>query len=132
MEKFSFRPATLLDEPFIHETFYEGFKDSPWRGDIRPSDLLAPVLKSWWVTICTLTDVPDQIIGFVIWSSSNDIAWIATRPAAWRHGAMTAMLKHIGTDMTKEINAAFATPVMMNEAKKRGIRLRFRPYMVCQ
>ena len=129
----SFRAATPLDMPYVLDTFMHTFQGTPWARGVVASKLLPACLShdGWRVTVAYVDDVPDQIVGWIAWRDPQTIAWVfARRLHDGAQGMMTKLLGHIGCDLTKEVNAAFVTPAAMDVARRRKIKLRFRPFLV--
>ncbi len=129
----SFRDATKLDMPYVLDTFMHTFQGTPWSRGVVVSGLMPALLGNpgWRVTVAYVDGVDEQIVGWIVWRDPQTIGWVFSRHVKdGSQGMMTQLLDHIGCDLSKEINAAFVTPAAMDIARKRHIKLRFRPYLV--
>jgi hypothetical protein len=114
------------------DSFLHGFKGTPWAKGVVVSQLLSALMnhQDWKITIAHEESVPDEILGWIAWRDSQTIGWICVKGPVQSRGVAHSLLSYIGCDVSREICSAFVTPEALAMAKKKGIKLRFRPYLV--
>ena len=137
-----FRAATADDMPYIYDSFRLGAKDSPWlNGQSAGVVLGALIVKpEWKITIAQFKDVPEEIIGWLLWKTNGvkgsfyeptqTVAWLCIKGPAMGNGIGHALLDFVGCDLSKEVLTVFTTSKANAKAHEKGIKLRLRPYMV--
>ena len=127
-----YRPYTSDDSHYVMDSFLHGFKGTPWAKGVVVSHLLSALMnhQGWKITIAHEESVPDEILGWIAWRDSQTIGWICVKGPVQSRGIAHALLANIGCDVSREICSAFVTQEALAIAKKKGLKLRFRPYLV--
>lgn len=136
------RPATVDDVAYILKSFVLGFRGSPYAEGLTHSQirgLMVALLESasWNATCLVESEVPDEIISFVVWKSPTEIAWIHTKG---RFRPVKGMAKRLLTMIgAKAFEAPFGvariktpfvpSPQFSRRARARGWILLHRPWM---
>jgi len=128
------RPGQESDYPYVIDSFLHGFRQEPWSQGCD-NDFLTGLMKRMlynyekWHLTCLIEDsVPSEILGYVVWKSPQDIAWLCIKRVVHGQGLSRKLLEAVGCDTKRDVNCAFITA----KAMKKSGSLRFRPYLAYQ
>lgn len=131
------RPGEASDHAIILDSFWERYHLSPYAHGAPGAVLRAlmkPLLASWKVTVACHPDIPDEVLGYVVWRDPRCVAWLHVKGKYRRRGVAKAILGHIGC-VPCEISSPFVAacpidqgaPQFTKLAESKGYIVRFRP-----
>lgn len=128
------RPATESDLPYVLNSFVQEYKRSPYADGLTRSQvraLLVAILQKadWACSILCESEIPDEILSFIVWKSPTEIAWLSTKGLFRHKGLAHQMLTAIGATPGRIKTTFLPTPAFSRSVRAKGWTLLHRPYL---
>lgn len=128
------RQGTTQDYPYVTDSFWRTYlRESTFAKGCRPKQLIRSIetliaRPGWNVSVLCFDDLPDEIIGWALWRSPTEIAWVDIKGPYRGQGLAKKLLDHVGV-IAGDVACAFVTKRASVEAQRKGLILWFRPYL---
>lgn len=140
MNEITIRSATTSEEVVLRDSFLRSYGRTP-HGRGIPAEVLwgqidALLAAGWRLDVAVLAEVPDEVMGYVLWSHiPNDarptqptLAWLFVKPKYRGRGIGRRLLECTGA-APGDLNVAFVDPLAAKWITARGYVLRLRPHL---
>lgn len=127
------RPATQEDVAFVLNSFSHEFSRSVYSDGlarVQVRQLMVTILQrpDWNATILCESEVPDEILGYIVWRSPTQIAWLQVKGRYRRQGIAHALLAAIGAQPGPVKATFLPSPAFARSLRAKAWDLLHRPH----